>query len=61
MRCSNEFTLKNQDWVQSFYPNFDYKLIERRELITERQSLVQRCIETLLPKSLASRLDTRLP
>ena len=56
----NEFTLKNQDWVQSFYPNFDYKLIERRELITERQSLVQRCIETLLPKSLASRLDTRL-
>ena len=55
-----KFARANHEWINLFYPNFDYRLIERREGIPERRSLIQRLVESLIPQGLAKRLDTRL-
>ncbi|MCB0712567.1 MAG: hypothetical protein KDD67_09580 [Ignavibacteriae bacterium] len=56
----NRFAQENQKWVREFYPDFDYRLVEKRKGISESRSLFQRAVEALLPKSLVRRLDAYL-
>ncbi len=56
----NRFARENQEWLRRFYPEFDYRLVERREGIIEKRSAVQRWIEKLVPQRIAERLDARL-
>lgn len=47
-------------WVFEFYPNFSFNDVEYRRGVNERRSRLQRLLEGLIPKRLATRLDRRL-
>jgi len=50
--------MQENGWISEFYPNYSTERIEFREGV-EGRSLLQRAIEALFPKRLASRLDAR--
>ena len=56
----NRFSRVNLKWIRQFYPNFDYRLLEQREGVSERRSIFQRVVEMLIPRIVARRIDREL-
>lgn len=53
-------TLQDENaWITEFYPHFSLNRMELKEGVSERTSVVQKLLESLIPATIANRLDKR--
>ena len=55
-----ETLIARNAWITEFYPQFSLERMELSEGISEKKSIVQKILESIIPASIANRLDKRL-